>query len=87
MEEEITIKRSFKDFDILALLHEIKVKTLVISGKYDGKILYSEGQKISDLLPNSEFLLFEQSGELPFVEEKEKFISEMNEFLSGIPQN
>ena len=80
MEEEITIKRSFKDFDILALLHEIKVKTLVISGKYDGKILYSEGQKISELLPNSEFVLFEQSGELPFVEEKEKFISEMNEF-------
>lgn len=87
MEEEITIKRSFKDFDILSLLPEIKAKTLVISGKYDGKILYNEGQKISELLPNGEFVLFEQSGELPFVEEKEKFINEMNEFLSKTLQN
>nr|WP_263314262.1 alpha/beta hydrolase [Mammaliicoccus sp. Marseille-Q6498] len=82
MEEDIAIKRSFKNFDILSLLPEIKARTLVISGAYDGKILYSEGQKISELLPEGEFKLFENSGELPFVEEEEKFFKEINRFLS-----
>lgn len=70
MEEEIAVKRSFKDFDIISLLPDIETRTLVISGQYDGKILYSEGKRISELLPNAEFKLFEGSGELPFIEEK-----------------
>lgn len=83
MEEEITIKRSFKDFDLQSLLPDIQTKTLVISGLYDGKILYTEGQKISELIPNSTFKLFEESGELPFVEEYDKFLKEMNQFFDG----
>ncbi len=82
MEEEIAVKRSFKDFDIISLLPDIETLTLVISGQYDGKILYSEGKRISELLPNAEFKLFEGSGELPFIEEKEKFIKVLEEFLS-----
>lgn len=82
MEEEIAVKRSFKDFDIISLLPDIETRTLVISGQYDGKILYSEGKRISGLLPNAEFKLFEGSGELPFIEEKEKFIKVLEEFLS-----
>ncbi|MCD8873521.1 alpha/beta hydrolase [Mammaliicoccus sciuri] len=82
MEEEIAVKRSFKDFDIISLLPDIETRTLVISGQYDGKILYSEGKRISELLPNAEFKLFEGSGELPFIEEKEKFIKILEEFLS-----
>ncbi|WP_353462921.1 alpha/beta hydrolase [Mammaliicoccus sciuri] len=82
MEEEIAVKRSFKDFDILSLLPDIETRTLVISGQYDGKILYSEGKRISEMLPNAEFKLFEGSGELPFIEEKEKFIKVLEEFLS-----
>ncbi|MCD8794972.1 alpha/beta fold hydrolase [Mammaliicoccus sciuri] len=82
MEEEIAVKRSFKDFDIISLLPDIETRTLVISGQYDGKILYSEGKRISELLPNAEFKLFEGSGELPFIEEKEKFIKVLEESLS-----
>lgn len=82
MEEEIAVKRSFKDFDIISLLPDIETRTLVISGQYDGKILYSEGKRISELLPNAEFKLFEGSGELPFIEEKEKFIKVLEEFSS-----
>lgn len=82
MEEEIAVKRSFKDFDIISLLPDIETRTLVISGQYDGKILYSEGKRISELLPNAEFKLFEGSGELPFIEEKDKFIKVLEEFLS-----
>lgn len=82
MEEEIAVKRSFKDFDIISLLPDIETRTLVISGQYDGKILYSEGKRISELLPNAEFKLFEGSGELPFIEEKAKFIKVLEEFLS-----
>lgn len=82
MEEEIAVKRSFKDFDIISLLPDIETRTLVISGQYDGKILYREGKRISELLPNAEFKLFEGSGELPFIEEKEKFIKVLEEFLS-----
>ena len=80
MEEEIAVKRSFKDFDIISLLPDIETRTLVISGQYDGKILYSEGKRISELLPNAEFKLFEGSGELPFIEEKEKFFGVLEEF-------
>lgn len=82
MEEEIAVKRSFKDFDIISLLPDIETRTLVISGQYDGKILYSEGKRISELVPNAEFKLFEGSGELPFIEEKDKFIKVLEEFLS-----
>lgn len=81
IEEKITVKRSFKDFDIISLLPEINVPTLVISGLYNGKVLYNEGSRISGLLPQSQFELFDGSGELPFVEEKEKFMKVLNEFL------
>ena len=73
MEEEIAVKRSFKDFDIISLLPDIETRTLVISGQYDGKILYSEGKRISELLPNAEFKLFEGSGELPLLRKKKNF--------------
>lgn len=81
VEEEETIRRSFKDFDIISLLPHIHVPALIISGQYDGKILSHEGKTISEKLPNAQFEQFQHSGELPYIEEKEQFFKVVEKFL------
>jgi proline iminopeptidase len=67
-------------FDTRDLLAEIPVRSLVIAGTHD--MLPPESVKpLADGLPDSEFLIFENSGHFAPVEEPERFRSEVFGFL------
>ena len=72
-------------FNVLDELKNINTPTLVISGADDWITpLAQGGQRIHEHLPNSELVVFDNSGHWPFVEERAKFISVVRDWLSRL---
>ncbi|CDO74673.1 hypothetical protein BN946_scf184828.g13 [Trametes cinnabarina] len=68
-------------WDIVDRLHLIDVPTLVINGRYDIAQDYVT-KPWSDNIPNSKWITLEESSHTPFLEEREKYIQALGEFLS-----
>ncbi|TQS75392.1 alpha/beta fold hydrolase [Ornithinibacillus gellani] len=71
------------DFDFRNELNQVTAETLVISGKYDGLNPPAQGKEIADHIPHAHFYLFEQSGHAPNIEEPERFLALITDFLSN----
>ena len=69
-----------KDANLLEQLREIKQKTLIMAGKYD-VIPLEYVSEIAENLPESRFVVFENSGHWPSYEEPEKFDKTISDFL------
>lgn len=76
---------TLKDWDITHRLPEIHAPTLITSGRYDEATPTVVGAT-SDRIPNSEWVLFEQSSHMPFVEEPDTYIQVLGDFLTRIEQ-
>lgn len=77
---EFTIVGSLKTWDITDQLHAISVPTLLISGRYDEATPLIVGT-IHERIPNSQWVLFEESSHMPHIEEPEAFIAALEGFL------
>jgi proline iminopeptidase len=72
-------------FSTLRRLGEITVPTLVIAGRDDWITPPREGaERLHAALPNSELLIFEESGHFPFIEEQAKFLSIVGDWVRGL---
>jgi len=77
------IMASIENFDLHNQLKIIDCPTLIMHGRHDPMPI--EGaEKINEKILNSELVVFENSGHLIYIEEEEKFISTVSEFLSKI---
>jgi pimeloyl-ACP methyl ester carboxylesterase len=56
--------------------------TLILWGKHDRVTPVESGSRFNRDIAGSRLILFEESGHLPYVEEEEKFISAIEEFLN-----
>jgi 3-oxoadipate enol-lactonase len=72
------------DFDFRPRLKEISAPTLVISGRYDPLNSPEEGRQIADLVPNATLMVFESSGHLPRIEERERYFAAVDKFLGDV---
>lgn len=72
--------RSLGNFDLSGELDTIRVPALVLHGRFD-PIPLSSSQRIAGLL-GARLEIFEHSGHMPFFEEKERFLTIAEEFLS-----
>jgi len=72
-----------KDWDIADRLGEIHVPTLVISGRYD-EATPIIAETVHRGIPGSEWVLFENSSHMPHVEETERFLEVLTNFLDRI---
>lgn len=79
--EQQVARKALAGFDFRPNLSKVKAKTLVISGTYDGLNPPKDGREISELIPRASFMEFTKSGHAPHVEEPEKFIQVVSEFL------
>jgi len=68
-------------FDVRDRLGDISAPTLVMGGRHDWVTPYPESELIAASIPNSELVIFEESGHLPFVEEQDRFTSIVRTFL------
>jgi proline-specific peptidase len=80
---ELRITGSLKDWNVSSRLSEIRVPTLIISGRYD---LFTPAQQkiLGDGIPGSEWIIFEESAHLPHLEETERFLEVLEGFLGRV---
>lgn len=70
---------SLGDYDIRPQLAALSVPAIVIQGRHD-PIPLESGEEIARLL-RAPFVVFEHSGHVPYVEETERFVSVLDDFL------
>ena len=72
-----------KDWDIVDRLCEIHVPTLVISGRYD-EATPAIAETVHRGIPGSEWVLFENSAHMPHLEETDRYLEVLTNFLIRI---
>jgi proline iminopeptidase len=68
-------------YDMWPALPSFKMPTLVITGRFDINVAPSTAWKIHKAIPGSRWEVFEKSGHLPYLEEPEKFVRVVEDFL------
>jgi L-proline amide hydrolase len=74
---------SLRTWDITDRLPEIEVPTLLVSGRYDEATPHVV-QQIQDRIPNSRWVLLEESSHTPHLEEPEAFRAAVEGFLAEV---
>jgi proline iminopeptidase len=69
--------------DFRAQLKTLKMPTLIVTGRYDRVALPRFAVQFKKYAPQAQFVMFERSGHLPFIEEPEEFFKVLREFLAG----
>ncbi|MEO6589556.1 MAG: alpha/beta fold hydrolase, partial [Pyrinomonadaceae bacterium] len=77
-----TISYSAQGLDITPGLAKLTIPVLILHGRHDSNINIVSAEKIHNAIPKSKLVIFEQSGHMPFYEEKETFDAWMESFLS-----
>ena len=75
-----------KTWDITPRLGEIAVPTLVLSGRYD-EATPLIAETVQRGIPGAEWVLFEESSHMPHVEETERYLRVVDDFLTRVEQS
>lgn len=76
-----TFKHLMPHYDVREQIKNITVPTLIVSGRHDWITPASQGHIMHELIKHSQFIVYEQSGHMPFIEEQEQFIADLSHFL------
>jgi proline iminopeptidase len=76
------VVKDIGQIDLTSDVAGFQFPTLVINGRFDVDITPAVALKLHDAIPNSEFVIFEQSGHFSFYEEPEKFVRTVQDFLA-----
>ncbi|MEU5090914.1 proline iminopeptidase-family hydrolase [Streptomyces sp. NPDC021356] len=81
---EFHVIGTLKDWGVEDCLPDIAVPTLVLSGRHD-EATPTTVRPYAELIPDARWEVFEESSHLPHLEEPERFIATMIEYLKGLP--
>jgi proline iminopeptidase len=79
---DIVLGGDLASVDFRQQLSEIRIPTLVLAGRFDRVAIPRYSVQYRTLMPQAEFVMFEQSGHQPFIEEPELHDSVVRAFLS-----
>jgi proline-specific peptidase len=77
---EFYVTGTLKDWDITDRLGEIRVPTLIIAGRHDHATPVL-AETVHQGIHNSKLLIFESSGHFPHIEETERYLQVLDQFL------
>ena len=80
---EFEITGNLKSWDLRDRLKDISLPTLITSGKYD-EMTSLITRTLSEGIPNSRWVLFENSAHLSHMEEPERYITVLNNFIDEV---
>jgi proline-specific peptidase len=80
---EFHVIGTLKTWDIIARLGEIRVPTLVTSGRYD-EATPAIAETVHHGIPGSEWVLFEHSSHMAHAEELDRYIQVLDDFLRRV---
>jgi proline iminopeptidase len=78
---DFDVSGSMIDQDYRRKLKDIAAPTLVIAGRYDGVSTPEYAVQYKQFMSQAQFVMFENSGHNPYLEEKEKFFDLFEEFF------
>ncbi len=76
--------RNQPNYNIVARLPDIHVPTLVVVGRHDWITPLEASEEIAAGIPNSKLVIFEHSGHSPQTEERDTFLTTVNQFLTVV---
>lgn len=76
--------KTLRDSDLRGDLNKIKIPTLILHGKLDKICSYELAEQMRALVPHATLIPFEKSGHALFIEEREKFNTELLNFIQKI---
>lgn len=68
-------------YDVREALRTLNIPTLITVGRHDWITPVSASEELHELLPDSKFVIFEESGHSPQKEQKEEWLAAVREFL------
>lgn len=74
--------RNQADFDITEALRKVQTPTLVTVGRHDWITPLEASEELAEVLPNGELVVFEHSGHSPQLEETERYLGVVKDFLA-----
>ncbi|MFD1032292.1 alpha/beta fold hydrolase [Metaplanococcus flavidus] len=80
-DEQSAASAALRDFNFKNDLKLITAETLVISGKHDGLNPPEKGRETAVLIPNADYMEFQDSGHAPNVEQDRLFLGVIEKFL------
>jgi proline-specific peptidase len=80
---EFHVTGTLKDWDIVDRLGEIQTPALVIGGRWD-EATPTITETVHRGIPNSQWVIFENSSHMPHLEETERYLEVLDGFLSGV---
>ncbi|MFQ5821111.1 MAG: proline iminopeptidase-family hydrolase [Candidatus Heimdallarchaeota archaeon] len=80
---EFFVTGNLKNYDRTSCLHEISISTLFTCGRYD-EALPKTTAGYQSLIPGAKLVIFEQSSHMPHLEEKERYLQVVGEFLNKV---
>ena len=78
---DFEVSGSMMDTDFRSNLKNIKSPTLIAAGRYDGVSTPEFNFQYKIYMPQAQFVMFEESGHNPYLEEPEKFYKLFEEFM------
>ena len=80
---EFHVIGTLKDWDVVNGLGEIRVPTLVIGSRYDEATPVIT-ETVHHGIPGSEWVIFEHSSHMPHIEEPQRYMQVLDQFLSRV---
>ncbi len=80
---EFTVTGTLKDWDVIDQLGEIRVPTLITSGRHD-ECTPALVEPLHRGIAGSEWVLFEDSAHMPYLEEPERYDGVVGDFLDRV---
>jgi L-proline amide hydrolase len=80
---EFHVIGTLKQWDITARLGEIRFPTLVIGGRFD-EATPAITETVHRGIPNSEWVIFENSSHMPHLEESDRYMHVLDDFLTRV---
>ncbi len=74
--------RNQADFDITEALRGVRTPVLVTVGRHDWITPLEASEELASVLPNSELVVFENSGHSPQLEETDRYLEVVRDFLA-----
>jgi proline iminopeptidase len=78
---DFVIGPNLAKYDVTTQLKDLKMPVLIINGRYDKACTPKSSIKYKEYCPQAQFVMFENSGHFPQVEEPEKEFTVIKEFL------
>jgi proline iminopeptidase len=79
---DFDVSGSMINQDYRQQLKDVKAKTLIVAGRYDGVSTPEFAVQYKIFMPQAQFEMFEQSGHNPYLEEPKKFFNLFNTFMN-----